>query len=126
MTTTKRTQRIRRHGRVRARISGTAQRPRVAVFKSNRHLYVQVIDDVTRKTLIGLGDVSKTSSAKKPAAKTVPAESKVKSAFDIGQTIGSKLKASGITQVIFDRGGFKYHGRIKAVADGLRSGGVQV
>lgn len=126
MTTTKRTQRIRRHGRVRARISGTAQRPRVAVFKSNRHLYVQVIDDVTRKTLIGLGDVGKTSSAKKPAAKIVPAESKVKSAFDIGQTIGSKLKASGITQVIFDRGGFKYHGRIKAVADGLRSGGVQV
>lgn len=123
MTTTKAKNfnRIRRHTRLRAKVSGTAERPRVAVFKSNQHTYVQVIDDVAHKTLIGLDDEKmKSGGAPKEAG------AKEKKAFALGETIAEKLKAIKITEAVFDRGGFKYHGRIKAVAEGLRAAGLKI
>jgi len=120
-TNVKNSHRIRRHARLRAKVSGTASRPRVAVFKSNQYMYVQVIDDVSHKTLIGLGDEKmKSGSAPKEAG------AKEKRAFALGETVAEKLKGLKITEAVFDRGGFKYHGRIKAVADGVRTGGIKM
>lgn len=123
MTTThaKNFNRIRRHIRLRAKVSGTAERPRVAVFKSNQHTYVQVIDDVARKTLVGMND-------EKMKGGSAPKESgaKEKKAFALGEAVAEKLKGMKITEALFDRGGFKYHGRIKAVAEGIRTGGIKM
>lgn len=116
VNTTKRNNRIRRHTRVRARISGTAQRPRVSVFRSNRHLFVQVIDDTVGKTIM--------SSIIRSAAKSTLKGKKTEVAAMIGKKLAEKMKEKGIAQALFDRGGFKYHGRVKAVAEGLRAGGI--
>ena len=109
--------RLMRHKRVRARIVGTAQRPRVSVFKSNKHIFVQLIDDESGKTILS----SKVVSAKKSKIKG----NKNEKASEIGKIVAEKAKTTGIKEVIFDRGGYKYHGRIKAVADGLRAGGMK-
>ena len=114
-TVNKRVNRISRHTRLRAKVSGSAEKPRVHVFRSNQHIYVQVIDDAASKTLISVSDFSKT---KKKVAKSESAKS-------IGQMVGEKMKAAGINTAVFDRGGFKYHGRIKAVADALREAGIK-
>ncbi len=106
-----------RHKRVRAKIIGTAQRPRVSVFKSNKHIFVQMIDDSTGKTLISSKVIS--------GAKTKPKSSKIEKALAIGEMLAEKAKVAGIKELIFDRGGFKYHGRVKAVAEGLRKGGIK-
>ena len=103
-------QRLHRKLRIRAKVSGTASRPRLAVFRSNKSLYVQVIDDVAGKTLFS-GMVKGTSVA---LAKT------------LGEDIASKAKKKNITTVVFDRGGYRYHGVIKAIADSVREGGITI
>jgi len=117
-TKTKQLRRQRRHRRVRARIIGTSERPRISVFKSSKHLFVQFIDDKTGKTIIS----SKVISAKKSKIKGT----KTDKAAKIGEMLAEKAKEGGIKEAIFDRGGFKFHGRIKAVADGLRRGGIKL
>ena len=109
--------RRRRHNRVRAAIKGTSKRPRASVFKSNKHIFVQLIDDESRKTLLS----SKVVSAGKNKLKG----SKSEKASEIGKIVAEKAKTAGINEVIFDRGGYKYHGRVKALADGLRAGGLK-
>jgi large subunit ribosomal protein L18 len=109
--------RRRRHQRVRKHVRGTATRPRLAVFRSSRHVYAQVIDDVQGRTLVAAStmetDVRSSVTANVGAAKAV------------GQRVGERAKAAGITQVVFDRGGFRYHGRVAAVADGARESGLE-
>src|SRR3989344_4636473 len=109
--------RIKRHKRVRAKITGTSKLPRVAVFKSNRNIFIQIIDDVNRKTILS----SKIVSVQKTKAK----ETKTEKASAVGEMLAKKAVEAGIKDIVFDRGGFKYHGRIKAVAEGLRKGGLK-
>ena len=113
-------QRKRRHVRVRAKVSGTAERPRLNVFRSSAHIYAQVIDDVAGRTLVSASDLEDevVQKAGDGAAKTARATA-------VGQTIAERAKAAGIDSVTFDRGGFLYHGRVKAVADGAREGGLK-
>lgn len=106
-----------RQGRVKAKIVGTKERPRISVFKSNRHLFVQFIDDESGKTIIS----SKVTSSTKSKLKGMKSEK----AGEIGKILSEKAKAAGIKEAVFDRGGFKYHGRIKALAEGLRAGGLK-
>ncbi len=117
-TVAKRIHRSRRHARVRARISGTAERPRVVVSRSNRYVFVQVVDDVAHRTLI--------SSSVTPRTKTKMKGTKTEIASKIGAMVAEKMKEKGITAAVFDRGGLKYHGRVKAIADSLRAGGIRV
>lgn len=114
-TVNKRVNRISRHTRLRAKISGSAEKPRIHVYRSNQHIYVQVIDDASSKTLISVSDLSKT---KKKVAKA-------DSAKNIGQMVGEKMKELKLETAVFDRGGFKYHGRIKAVAEAIREAGIK-
>ena len=107
----------RRHRRVRAVIKGTAERPRVSVFKGNRHVFVQFIDDETGKTVLSNKIVSDSKSKIKGT--------KTDKATKIGEMLADKAKEAGISEAVFDRGSFKYHGRIKAVAEGLRKGGLK-
>lgn len=109
--------RIARHKRIRSRIFGTAERPRISVFKSNRHISVQFIDDNSHKTLL---------SGKAVSAKGKSKGSKTDKATEMGKMLAEKAKAAGIKEAVFDRGGFKFHGRVKAVAEGLRAGGLKV
>ena len=104
----------RRHRRVRKKISGTAQRPRLAVYRSNKHIYAQVIDDLAGRTLAS----SSTTVADGGGAPRERAKS-------VGLDIATKAKEAGVTQVTFDRGGFRYHGRVQAVAEGAREGGLE-
>lgn len=104
-----------RHRRVRAKIMGTKERPRIAVFKSNQYIYVQVIDDEAGKTLIGVSDYGVKTKSKKSDA-----------AYKVGETLAENMKGIGIVEAVFDRGGFKFHGRVKAVADGLKKGGIKI
>jgi len=108
--------RQKRHGRVRNKISGTAARPRLNVFRSARHIYAQLIDDVAGVTLASASSMDKgfgDSGGNKEAAKKV------------GQQIASAAKGKGIEEVVFDRGGYLFHGRIKELADGAREGGLK-
>lgn len=110
-----------RHARVRAKISGTAECPRLNVFKSLRGVYIQLIDDVAQKTLIGL-------SSKTAPIDTVDAgerKGKVAVSYALGKLLADKAKEQNISTIVFDRGGFSYHGRIQAIADGARDGGLQ-
>lgn len=104
----------RRHGRVRAKISGTAVRPRLSVFRSNRGMFLQLINDENSQTLVS----AKTQEIKTAGAKT-------EKSLELGKLLAEKAKAKNITAVVFDRGCYKYHGRVKAVADGAREGGLQ-
>lgn len=104
--------RARRHARVRAKVAGTAERPRLVVFRSLKHMSVQLVDDVTHHTLMTVTDSGLTG---KKAEKSV----------EVGKLVAEKAKAAGITKVVFDRGGYQYHGRVKAVADGAREGGLE-
>lgn len=108
----------RRHKRVRAKIKGTAERPRVSVFKSNKNIFVQFINDTQGKTILS----SKVISAKKSKIKGT----KMEKAAKIGEMLAEKAKELGIKKIVFDRGGFKYHGRVKAIAEGLKKGGVKI
>ncbi|MGI9186316.1 MAG: 50S ribosomal protein L18 [Gaiellales bacterium] len=105
--------RDRRHRRVRGKITGTAERPRLAVFRSNSDVYVQVIDDVKGHTL---------AAADSRAVKDGDKSAKAKAT---GVLIAERAKAAGVSNVVFDRGGYLYHGRVKALAEGAREGGLQ-
>src|SRR3954464_2999996 len=118
MSLTKQEHRVRRHRRVRKKVYGTAERPRLAVFRSSKHIYVQVIDDLTGRTIASASTVE----AERRGAST----GTVDAAKQVGQAVGERVKAAGITTVVFDRGGFKYHGRVAAVADGARAAGLQL
>jgi large subunit ribosomal protein L18 len=111
--------RIKRKGTIRKRISGTAERPRLSVFRSAKHVYVQAIDDVTGRVLAAASDTE--ASVKQ----TVDGKPKKERARSVGKAIGEKLKALKVTAVVFDRNGFIYHGRVKEVADGAREAGLQ-
>ena len=110
--------RIKRHRRVRKRVSGTTERPRLAVFRSNRHIYAQVIDDTTGRTLAS-------ASTAEPAQRG-GATATVDAAMAVGQLVGERAKEAGISAVVFDRGGFRYHGRVAALCDGARAAGLEV
>ena len=114
--TTRRSARIRRHTRIRKRIHGTADRPRLAVFRSLAHIYAQVIDDDSGRTLASASDVE---SGLRDATGT-----KSEVARQVGAAIAERAKAVGIEQVVFDRGGFEYGGRVRALADAAREGGL--
>jgi large subunit ribosomal protein L18 len=104
--------RIRRHLRVRKNLSGTPERPRFVVFRSVKHMSAQLVDDVAQKTILTVTDMSCTGT-------------KTEKAAQVGKLMAERAKAAGITRVVFDRAGFKYHGRVKAVADGAREGGLE-
>jgi len=113
------TARIRRHVRVRKNIEGTAQRPRLNVFRSVAEIYVQIIDDSAGHTLVAASSVDKELREKLKGMK------KSEQAKAVGQAVAERAKGKGITTVVFDRGGFKYIGRVKALADGAREGGLK-
>jgi large subunit ribosomal protein L18 len=111
---TKEQARLRRHRRVRSKLSGTAERPRLAVYRSNARIYAQLIDDVAGHTLASASSREKdTSGTKRAEAPAV-----------VGKLIAERAKAAGVTTVVFDRGGYLYHGRVKALADAAREGGL--
>lgn len=111
--------RERRHHRVRKDLAGTAERPRLAVFRSVTEIYVQVIDDSAGHTLVSASTIDKELREKSKGMK------KSEQAKLVGKTVAERAKNKGIKAVVFDRGGFKYIGRIKALADGAREGGLQ-
>jgi len=113
------TPRKRRHVRVRAKVSGTAARPRLNVFRSSAHIYAQVIDDDRGRTLVAASDLEPEVLDRAGADATKTARARV-----VGELIGERAKAAGIDAIVFDRGGFIYHGRVRAVADGARSAGL--
>jgi large subunit ribosomal protein L18 len=106
------------HDRIRKKMQGTAERPRLNVYRSLNHIYVQVIDDLHGKTLVS----ASTAEGKKENRST---GGNVASAKAVGKTIAERAKAKGVTKVVFDRGGYIYHGRVKAVADAAREAGLQ-
>ncbi len=112
--------RKRRHRRVRKHISGTALRPRMNIFRSNSNTFVQVIDDIAGRTLVSCSTIDK------ELAQALTDKNKVEAAKIVGQTVGERAKAAGIEQVVFDRGGFRYTGRVAAVAQGAREAGLQL
>ncbi len=115
----KKESREKRHRSIRKRIEGTAERPRLAIFRSSRHIYAQVIDDLQNKTLLGTSDLALEDSAKAEDA------DKKALAKKVGTAIAKKCLEKGIDKVVFDRAGFKYHGRISALADGAREAGLK-
>ena len=114
-------QRMRRHFRVRNKVQGAAERPRLAVFRSLKNIEGQVIDDDASRTLLGLSTLN--SELKDFAAEGK--NRRVEHAYAAGKLPGERAKAQGIDTVVFDRGGYKYHGRVKAFADGAREGGLE-
>lgn len=104
--------RNRRHSRIRSKVSGTSERPRLAVFRSNKYIYAQLIDDVAGSTLVTASDLKNGTG------------SKLERAGKVGKEVAELAKKAGITQVVFDRGGFLYAGRVRALADAAREGGL--
>jgi large subunit ribosomal protein L18 len=117
MTLTKHEARHRRHRRVRKKVRGTAERPRLSVFRSNRHIYAQVIDDVNGRTVAAASTMEKEFAS--------DAKATVDTAKTIGKLVGERAKAAGVNGVVFDRGGFKFHGRVAGVAEGARAAGLE-
>ncbi len=118
----KKIKRDRRHKRDRAKIEGTAERPRLSVFRSNDTIYLQLIDDKNGKTLASINKKEITPKKKTSQTKT---KSKTEISFEAGKLIAEKAKKLKIESVVFDKGGYRYHGRVKAVAEGAREGGLQ-
>ena len=112
----KREKRIARHRRVRAKIKGTKERPRLCVFRSNQHIYAQLIDDNEGKTLVAVSDRELKTKVKK---------TKTDLAKEVGKLIAQKAVSKKIKNIVFDRGGYKYHGRVKALAEAAREGGLE-
>jgi large subunit ribosomal protein L18 len=111
--------RLRKHERVRIKISGTAERPRLCVFRSSKHIYAQIIDDVSSTTLVAASSLDEALKGK------LEYSGNKEAAKEVGKLIGSKAIEKGIKQVVFDRGGYLYHGRIKELADGAREAGLE-
>jgi large subunit ribosomal protein L18 len=109
--------RERRHRRVRKKVRGTAARPRLAVFRSNKHVYAQVIDDVAGRTLAAASTVEQAFDG---------SGSTVDAARRVGKLVGERAKNAGVATVVFDRGGFQYHGRVAGVAEGAREAGLEL
>jgi len=114
--------RFRRHKRVRAKVSGTDKKPRLCVFRSGKHVYAQLINDLNGKTLISASDIE-IKKAKISVDNSL--KGKIALAFEVGKLIAEKGIKEKIEAVVFDRGGYKYHGRVKALADGARQGGLK-
>ena len=114
MILTKQKKRYRRHNRVRAKVSGTTIRPRLSVFRSVKHIYAQLIIDEKGKTILAIDD-----------RKIKGKKTKIDKALEVGKLIAKEAISKKIEKVVFDRGGYKYHGRVKAVADGAREGGLK-
>lgn len=110
--------RIRRHNRIRAKVYGTASRPRLSVFRSNKYIILQLIDDESGKSLLQMNDFSVNGGAKKKLTK-------LERANFLGKKFAKSALAESIKTVVFDRGGYKYHGRVKAAAEGAREGGLK-
>jgi large subunit ribosomal protein L18 len=110
---TREQQRYRRHLRVRKKVTGTAERPRLVIFRSLKHISAQLVDDVSRRTIATV------------TSTTLETGKKTEKSTEVGKMIAAKAKDAGITKVVFDRAGYKYHGRVKAVADGAREGGLE-
>ena len=111
--------RMNRKARIRKKLTGTADRPRLTVFRSAKHIYAQAIDDTTNTVLASASDLEET------LAQTLTGKKKKERAEAIGQAVAKKLLAKNISAVVFDRNGFIYHGRVSAVADGAREGGLK-
>jgi large subunit ribosomal protein L18 len=126
--------RVRRHVRVRRKISGTAERPRLAVYRSNRHIYAQLVDDDAARTLIAasdrdvrVGGAGKAGAAGRAGgAGKAGGEGKTAPAKAVGELLAERAKAAGIDRVVFDRGGRLFHGRVAALAEGAREKGLQI
>jgi len=131
MPTEKQKKRQRKHRRVRAKISGTKSVPRLCVFRSNKHIYAQLIDDEKGHTLVACSDLEIknkkiTEKTKKQAEnKKIHNGRKCLLAFETGKLTAEKAKKKNIKKVVFDRGGYRYHGRVKALAEGAREGGLE-
>jgi large subunit ribosomal protein L18 len=110
--------RQRRHTRVRRHVSGTPGRPRLNVFRSSSHIYAQVIDDVAGHTLAAASDLDK------ELATSLAGKNKTERAKAVGEAVAQRAKSAGVELVVFDRGGFKYHGRVQALADAAREAGL--
>jgi large subunit ribosomal protein L18 len=108
--------RDRRHRRVRKKVRGTAERPRLVVFKSNRYIYAQVVDDDSGRTLASASSLEKALRAKSLSRET---------ATEVGKLVVQRAKGAGVEQVVFDRGGYPYHGRVQALAEAVREAGVR-
>lgn len=117
-TKDKQTARTRRHFRVRKKVSGTSERPRLAVYRSNRHISAQVIDDRSGRTLAAASTIEK-------SVRDAGATGNKAAATVVGRLVAERAKAAGIERVVFDRGGFQYHGRVAAVADAAREAGLE-
>jgi large subunit ribosomal protein L18 len=115
MKTTTREARLRRHRRVRGKVRGTAERPRLAVFRSNRGVFAQLVDDDAGKTIAATSWVNLPKSFK---------GDKTEQAVEVGKRLADAAKKAGVEGVVFDRGGYLYHGRVKALAEGAREGGL--
>jgi len=113
----KQQKRERRHKRVRAKVSGTSKVPRLCVFRSHRHIYAQLVDDEKGKTLVTASDLEIETKKKKITKK--------EKALEVGKLIAKKAQKKKIKKVVFDRGGYKYHGRVKSLAEGAREGGLR-
>ena len=111
--------RLRRHSRLRKKIVGTSERPRLVVHRSHKNLTAQIVDDLAGKIILGISTVSKDCRAK------INFGGNIKAAVSFGEMFGQKAKDKGITRVVFDRGGYLYHGRIKAFADAVRKQGIE-
>ena len=109
--------RVRRHRRVRKRVTGVPGLPRLAVFRSARHIYAQIVDDTTRRTLVAASTLDASLRGDKKA--------KSEAAKAVGALIADRAKAAGVARVVFDRGGYAYHGRVASLADGAREGGLE-
>jgi large subunit ribosomal protein L18 len=120
MKVNKKQRRAKRHSRVRTKIKGTASIPRVSVFRSNKYIFAQLIDDSTGKVIINASDLKmvKTGEMTNKGSKTEKASL-------VGAVLAAEALKIGISRVVFDRGGYKYHGRVKALAEGLRKGGLK-
>ena len=110
--------RIRRKIRIKRKVAGTSEKPRLSIFRSNMHIYAQLIDDQKRKTLFESSTVSEEFGKKKLK--------KAEEAFEVGKSIAKKAVEKGIKEAVFDRNGYRYHGRVKSVADGAREGGLKI
>jgi large subunit ribosomal protein L18 len=126
----KQEKRIRRHNRVRAKIIGTSEAPRLCVFRSHQHIYAQIVNDQKNQTIVAAKDIEVKPDAKKSGPKAEKQNenilaAKTRLAFAVGKLIAEKALAKKISQVVFDRAGYQYHGRVKALAEGAREGGLQ-
>jgi large subunit ribosomal protein L18 len=110
---TREQQRYRRHLRVRKKVTGTADRPRLVIFRSLKHITAQIVDDAAGRTLMTISSTD------------IESGKKTEKSAEVGKRIAARAKDAGITKVVFDRAGYKYHGRVKAVADGAREGGLE-